>query len=399
MKLVEQHIIKRGHLFFKECDNLTFLSKNLFNAALYAIRQHFFKTDKFLNYNALQKLMQNENNPDYRALPAKVSQWVLKSVSLAFKSFFNATQSYQKNPKKFKGRPKIPRYKHKAKGRNLLTYTIQAISKPTLQQGKIQLSKTNICFKTKRKAHEIKQVRLIPRYGYYVLEVVYEVIAKRHQPNNRYAAIDIGINNLAAVSFTTSNQSFLINGRPLKSMNQYFNKKKAKLMSHIGGRGTSRRIEKLSLKRNNKVNDYLHKASRYIVNQLVSNNITTLVIGKNDYWKQDINIGKINNQHFVSIPHARFIEMLTYKCELEGIAVILQEESYTSKCSFLDGESVRKHLWYKGKRITRGLFRTKDGRRINSDMNASLNILKKAVPNAFSKGIEGVVVHPISVNL
>ena len=399
MNLVEQHIIKNGHQFYKESDGLGFLSKNLYNAALYAIRQYFFKTRKFLNYNALQKLMQNENNPDYRALPAKVSQWVLKMVSLAFKSFFNAQKSYQKNPKKFKAPPQIPKYKHKTKGRNLLTYTIQAISKKELRQGYIQLSSTNIRFKTKRKANEIKQVRLIPRNGCYVLEVIYEIQEPPLTKSRRCAAIDLGLNNLAALTFNFSKQPILIKGTPLKSINQYFNKKKAKLMSYIGDVGNSRKIQALCFKRWKKIKDYLHKASRYIVNQLVSSGVSALIVGWNKQMKQDINIGKRNNQNFVSIPYATFIQMLAYKCKMAGIRLIVTEENYTSKCSFLDGESIKKHLIYKGRRIKRGLFRSRKGILINADVNASYNIMKKVVPKAFAKGIEGVVVHPISVCL
>lgn len=399
MNLVEQHIIRHGHKFFKECEVLGFASKNLYNAALYIIRQYFFKTGKFLNYNALQKKMQEENNSDYRALPAKVSQWVLKMISLAFKSFFNANRSYRKNPKKFKAKPQLPKYKHKIKGRNLLIYTIQAISKKALKESDIQLSKTSIRFKTKRKAHEIKQVRLIPRYGYYVLEVIYEIPEPALIKSPRCASIDLGVNNLGAVTFNFSKQPILIKGTPVKSINQYFNKKKAQLMSYIGNVGTSRRIRELSFKRWKKIKDYLHKASRYIVNQLVSSGVSILIVGWNKQMKQDINIGRRNNQNFVSIPYSAFIQMLAYKSKMAGIRLITTEESYTSKCSFLDEESVKKHLIYKGKRIKRGLFRSKEGRLINADVNASYNIMKKVVPNVFAKGIEGVVVHPVSVCL
>lgn len=399
MKLVEQHIIRKGHFYFTECDHLGFRSKNLFNAALYIIRQHFFKTRKFVNYSTLQKRMQDENNPDYRALPAKVSQWVLKMVSLSFKSFFGLVQSFKKNPQKQKGRPSIPHYKHKTKGRNVLIYTIQAISKTELRKGYIQLSGTSIRFKTKCKAHEIKQVRLVPRYGYYVLEVVYEIQEPPLTKSRRCAAIDLGLNNLGALTFNFSKQPILVKGTPLKSINQYFNKKKAELMSYIGNVGTSKRIQALSFKRWKKIKDYLHKASRYIVNQLVSSGVSALIVGWNKQMKQDINIGKRNNQNFVSIPHATFIQMLGYKCKMAGIRLITTEESYTSKCSFLDGESVKKHLLYKGKRIKRGLFRSQKGILINADVNASYNIMKKVVPKAFAKGIEGVVVHPISVCL
>lgn len=191
---------------------------------------------------------------------------------------------------------------------------------------------------------------------------------------------------------------FSINGRPLKSINQYYNKEKARLQAHLkGNKKTSKRIYSITNKRNNKVKDYLHKSSRKIVNFLVSNNISTLIIGYNEEWKQNINLGRANNQAFVNIPFYTFIKQLEYKCKLEGISVILTEESYTSKCSFLDGESIEKHNNYLGKRIKRGLFRSAEGKLINADLNGSLNILRKVVGD-FSYPIE-VCSTPLRVTL
>jgi len=397
LNLAERHIVKSSDNLFGACDSEAFLSKNLHNATTYELRQAFFDKDKKMpSYKDLASFFAASNNPDFRALPAKVSQWTMKRVFQSFKDFFAASKAYKKNPNKFTGKPKLPNYKHKTKGRALLTYTIQAISKTKLRQGIIKLSGCDIEFKTNCAPSSIKQVRIVPEYGHYAIEVIYE---KQEKPkkkihSRKIASIDIGLNNLGALTFSHQQAPILINGRPLKSINQYFNKKKAKLMSFIGGKGTSRKIEKLTLKRNNKVRDYLHKASRYIVNQLVSKGTTLLVIGKNDGWKQDINIGKKNNQNFVSIPHAIFIKMLTYKCALEGINVKLQEESYTSKCSFLDLESIKKHLIYKGRRVKRGMFKSKKYGTINADINGSLNIMRKAVPKLFSNGIEDVVVRP-----
>lgn len=172
---------------------------------------------------------------------------------------------------------------------------------------------------------------------------------------------------------------FIINGKPLKSINQYWNKERARLQSLLGDKKTSKRIQSITNKRNNKVKDYLHKSSRKLVDFLVSNNISTLVVGYNEEWKQGVNLGKRNNQSFVFIPYYTLIEQLEYKCRLEGINFILTEESYTSKCSFLDNEEVCKHEKYLGKRIKRGLFKSKEGKLINADLNGSLNILKKVV--------------------
>jgi IS605 OrfB family transposase len=398
MQLVEKHIIDPHHWLYKQLDNLCFLSKNLFNYANYLIRQKFIPTGVYLDYYKIQKLCQGTT--DYLALPAKVSQQVLLRLHESWKSFLAATREYSEHPDKFKSKPKIPGYKHKTLGRNVLTYTAQAISQEWLQKGIINLSKTNIFLTTK--VREIKQVRIVPKNYHIVIEVVYEKppVAGAASSVERIAGIDIGLNNLATItSNIQSVKPLIVNGRPLKSINVYYHKKKSVLQSDLPKNiGSSSRIRKLTHKRNCLIDNYLHNASRFIINHLAANRIGTLVIGFNDNWKQGINLGKRNNQNFVSIPHARFIEMLTYKAQLAGIAVKVIEESYTSKCSFLDNEPIGKHSEYRGKRIKRGLFRAGDGRLINADVNGSANIVRKAFPNAFAaKGIQGVVVRPVRV--
>jgi len=251
--------------------------------------------------------------------------------------------------------------------------------------------------KIKTTQKKVQQVRIVPQAACYAVEVVYDAPAKPQSGSkNAIAGIDIGLNNLMAVTFNqTGPAPFLVNGRPLKSINQYFNKKKAEMQAGLPkGVYSSRRIQKLAFKRNMKVADYMHKASRQVVDELVKNGIGMLVVGKNDGWKDSINIGKRNNQGFVSVPHARLIEMLKYKAELAGIRVVLTEESYTSKCSFLDGESIGKKEKYAGRRVKRGLFKTAGGRLVNADVNAGLNIIRKVAPKAFAKGVEAVVVQP-----
>ena len=202
----------------------------------------------------------------------------------------------------------------------------------------------------------------------------------------------------------TSNKSgikpVVVNGKPLKSTNQFYNKQKSKFQSELPKNvKISKRIQKLTFKRDCKINDYLHKSSDYIVKFCLEHELNTLIVGYNELWKQGINIGKVNNQNFIHIPYYKLIHMLTYKCEKYGINFTTQEESYTSKCSFLDNEEITKHEVYKGKRIKRGLFQTSDNTLINADVNGSYNIMKKAIPNAFADGIEGVAVHPYRVNL
>lgn len=400
MQLVERHIIKRSHSFYKEIDEACFLSKNLYNQANYIIRQEYIKEKKYLNYNVIQKAMQKEES--YKALPAKVSQQVLKLLDKNWVSYFRSIKDYKNNPKKYKGQPKLPKYKEKKEGRNVLVYTIQAISKRELSKGIVKPSGLNI--KIESKKENIQQLRIIPRKREYIVEVVYnKEILELNIDKNNFISIDIGLDNLATITSNKEDlKTSIINGRVLKSINQYYNKKKSVLQTFVGEKGKSNRLNKLTNKRNKKIDDYLHKSSRYVVNLCLINNIGKIIIGKNKEWKQDINIGKINNQKFVSVPHSKFIEMIKYKSELLGIEVILIEESYTSKCSFIDNEEIKKQDNYLGKRVERGLFKTFKGIKINADVNGSLNIAKKAIPTFNIKninyGIEGLVVNPIRVN-
>lgn len=375
MTLVEQHIIKKSDSRFKELDNLLFLSKNLYNAGLYTTRQYYFEHKKFLNYKSLASIMVKENNVDYRQMPAKVSQQTLKLIEQNFKSFFKHLKVKKKDEV-----IKIPNYLKKDTGRFVVTYTSQAISSKEIKKGILKLSKVKSTFKTDKT--DIQQVRLISKNNHIVVEVIYNV--KDVEPladNERYASMDLGLNNLGTVGSNVV-KPFIINGKPLKSINQFYNKRVSNLKSKLtNGKKTSKRIKSLTDKRNNKIKDYLHKASTILVNQLVSNDLNTLIIGNNKGWKQDINIGKRNNQSFVQIPYSTFIKMIEYKCKLVGINVLITEESYTSKCSFLDSEDIKKQKEYKGKRIKRGLFKSSEGVLINADVNGSLNILRKVVGN------------------
>ena len=273
MLLAERHIIKQGHLFWTEIDNLSLQSKNLYNAANYIIRQNFIYGHGYLTYNQMASLM--KETEQYKALPAKVSQQVLRGLERNWKSFFAALSEFKTNSAKFLGRPKIPGYKDTKKGRNLLVYTIQAISKVARKQGLVKLSGTSIEFPTKV-ADYIAEVRIVPKCDCYVIEVIYEEAQQFLITNEQIGAIDLGVNNLMTV---TSNQPdftpLLINGRPLKSLNQFYNQRRAKLQSKLkGNRQSSPRIGRLTRCRNQKVDDYLHKASRYLVNLLVDQQIT-----------------------------------------------------------------------------------------------------------------------------
>jgi putative transposase len=395
MQLVEQHVIKPNSPFWQEVDSAAFASKNLFNLALYEMRQKFFASGFVYSYESLYHLVKMTDA--YKGLPAKVSQQVLKGVDKAWKGYFAAHIEWVKDPSQCLSEPKIPRYKDKTGGRNVLTYTIQAIGSKLLRIGQVALSGLkNLVLKTKQTA--IDCVRVVPKKTHYVVEIIYTVDT---QPTNLdytlAAGIDLGLNNLAVIASNKSGfQPVVVNGRPLKSINQFYNKRKAELQSALGSdKAKSHRIDRLTDKRNRRIHHYLHTTSRKVIDLLVKNDIGLLVVGKNNGWKQEIGIGKRNNQNFVSIPHARFIEMLTYKAELVGIKLVLTEESHTSKCSFLDLEDIKHHDKYQGKRIKRGLFRSSSGKLINADLNGAYNIIRKVAPGAFGQGVEGVVVHPL----
>ena len=401
MQLTERHIIKSTEHRFAQIDELAFKSKNLYNAANYVIRQSFIYGWNYVKYNEMNCLM--KSHEAYKALPAKVSQQILMVLDKNWKSFFEAVKAYKIDASKFTGRPKLPKYKDKVKGRNLLVYTIQAISSKQLKKGIIKLSGTEISIITKVNPDQICQVRLVPKCDSYVIEVIYNEQESTLGDANSVASIDLGLDNLVAL---TSNQPgftpLLINGRPLKSINQFYNKRKAGLQFQLkGSRQTSARIQRLTRCRNQKVDNYLHHTSRVIVDLLVAKQMGRLVVGKNAQWKTEIDLGKRTNQNFVSIPHSRLIEILEYKARLVGIKVIVQEESYTSRANFLGLDPIpvygktEKEPLFTGKRIKRGLYKTSVGQLINSDVNGSYNILRKAIPNAFSNGIGSCVVRAL----
>lgn len=358
---VEQHQISRNHKFYKECDDLAFKSKNLWNATNYCVRQQFFETGKYLNYNEVNKIFTHENQPDYRALPAKVSKGTQRLLDKAYKSFFGKT-----------GFRRLPNYLHKTDGRQVVHYEKGALS--TVIHGFVKLSKTRIILKTDKTPDF---VRIVPKLDFYTIEIGYsiDIPAPSTTTGHRFASIDLGLNNLATVSSNVM-APIIINGKPIKSMNAYSNVLIANIQSITDG--SSHKLRTYYRKRYNKIKDYFHKSSNWLVNKLLDNNIDTLVIGKNDGWKH-----KSKLKNFVRIPYQLFIDMLTYKCEQSGINVIMQEESYTSKSSFYSKDpipvfGIKNTIEFNGKRIHRGQYKDASGFTLNADLNGSLNILRKS---------------------
>jgi putative transposase len=399
---VEQHLMKKNDNKYNIIDNLCFKSKNVYNYANYIVRQEFIKNKKWVRYNELANTI--KDSEPYRELGSNVGQQTLKILDKNWVSFFKSNKEWNNNKEKYLGRPKLPGYKDKEKGRNVLV--IDNI-KCSIKDGYLRFSwkplqplnnrfKTNIIGK-------LMQVRFVPKNKSYVIEIVYEVdVPEAKETSNKIIGIDIGIDNLATVGNNIGLQPFIINGKPLKSMNQYYNKIKAEKQSDLKKRhdqNWSNRLQGLTDKRNNKVNDYIHKSSKHIIDWCKQNEIDTIVIGKNKNWKQESEMSKKVNQNFVGIPHDLFIKKIKYKAENNGIKVIETEESYTSGTSFLDGETPCKENYNKSRRIHRGLFKTNKGVMINADLNGAYQIIKKVFPDAFANGIEGVDLHPVRVNI
>lgn len=364
------------------------VSKDLYNQALYVSIQAMKQDEpKFLNYYDLDKILKKtynlEGTINYRLLKAQVSQQTLKLVAKALKSYFKAINDYKQHPNKYTGMPKMPNYlQHNSYF--LLTYTNQCCA---IKNGHLVLSK-NLKIRIpqfhryEKQLSTFQQVRIIPKKTYMKVEIIY---AQNEVPlllgGNRYASIDLGLNNLVTM-VTDFSEPIIYSGKTIKALNRHFNKSIAKYRSLLetnNGKKSSKRIERIYTSRNNRMDDLMHKVSRHIVNTLEQNNVGTLVCGRNKRWKDSIDLGQRTNQQFVQIPHEMLISMLRYKCEMAGIRFIENEESYTSKCDALALEPVCKHETYKGKRVCRGLFQSSTGRTLNSDVNGALNILRKVV--------------------
>lgn len=401
---VEKHVIKASNPFFGLLMDYCHKSKNLYNHANYIIRQEFISNGKWIRYAELDKFLKDDTEyNDYVEMPtAQSAQQTLRLIDKNWKSFFKAIKDWSNHKEKYLGRPKLPKYLKKS-SRYILILTNQnckikdgLISFPKVFRG-FTISPT---FLERADYKSFKQVRIIPHKNKLVVELIYEINScERKTDNNRYIGIDIGVNNLATVANNIGETAFIINGRPLKSINQFYNRQIShyrEICKRMNDKDYSERMDRLTEKRNTKVDDYMHKASRKIINYCVDNQINTIVIGKNKEWKQKSDIGKKGNQNFVQIPFARFIEMIQYKAEEQGIAVIMTEESYTSGTSFVDDEQPVKDNYDKSRRIKRGLFKSNNSILINADLNGAYQIIKKAVSIKWDRGC---ALHPIVVNI
>ena len=386
----------------------THLSKNLYNHANYLVRKDFVETGKWLRYRELDKLLrQDRDHPDYSNMPgAQSAQQTLMLLESNWKSFFRSIKDWSKNKSKYSGKPRLPKYKPKD-GKLVLIVTNQQIK---LKARLMRFPRSFRGFTVKPRCvdlsnfEKINQIRIIPNNQIFYIEIVYSISVEDDllPDNGRYMSIDLGLDNLATVVTNTGLNPIIVNGKGLKSNNQYYNKKKAyyqRVSKQMNNQYYTNRLHRLTRKRNAKIDDALHKISRFIVDTAISNDIRTIVIGNNKNWKQSISLGKRVNQSFVSIPHQKLIDKICYKARNCRIKVVLTEESYTSGTSFLDCEFPQKKHYNKERRVHRGLFVSNQGTLINADVNAAYQIMKKVFPNEFSDGIEGAVLHPVRVDI
>jgi IS605 OrfB family transposase len=330
-----------------------------------------------------------KTNENWKLLPAKVSNQVWKQVSNSWNLWFKALDSYKKNPSKFTGKPKMPKYN---KSMNIVVYEKGAIGTRKLPDNHVRLSKTNIILDRSKLKEPIKQIKIIPKKNKFIIIAIYESKLQQVQLNKtNLAGLDLGLNNICSIATNQSQiENILVNGRYIKSINWKWNKQVSRLKSQLPRNiHSSNKIFNLTTKRNNVIQTELHKISRKIVSWLVNNDIGTLIIGKNQQWKNNISIGKRNNQNFTQIPHTKLIELIKYKFEELGGMVKITEESYTSKASALDLDKLPKYKkgkklnqTFSGKRIKRGLYKTSTGEIINADINGALNIMRKVIGNS-----------------
>lgn len=372
-------------------------SKNLYNYANYIIRQEFINNGNFIKYRDMQSKM--KTTKEYKELMSQSSQCTLQVLDRNWKSYFIAIKDWKRNPSKYLGMPKLPKYKSK-NGRfpwfikNNTSYIKEGRLYFRLKVFKGKSFKTNA-------NGRLISVRFIPKGSCYVMEIIYEkeIECEERGDNGRVIGIDLGVNNFVTMVDNIGSNPIIINGKGIKSVNQYYNKNKAKIQSEIYKRNKvywCRRLDVLTINRENKMNNYMHHISKFIVEYCNTNNINTIIIGKNKEWKQNCKLK--NSQQFVYIPYESLIHKIKYKADGYGIKIIETNENYTSGTSFLDNELPIRENYNKMRRIKRGLFKSNNGTLINSDVNGAFQIIRKVFPNAFTNGIVGGL-NPIVINL
>lgn len=412
---VEKHRIKKSDKFYRLIDELAIKSKNLYNEGNYLIRQTYFEsvklkeeglrdTAEWIRFNELCKRFKTEEV--FKTYGSAAGQATLRRLDLTWKSFFASVKDYGKHPEKYLGRPKMPGYLDKDNGRYVVVVNNQ-VSK--ILNGVVYfswkpLTSLNGFFKTNiPEDAKLMHIRFVPKNKEYNMEIVYEIDVPdtEHIIPKRIASIDLGVNNLLTITTNCGLEPVIINGKPLKSINQYYNKTISQMQSDLKNRNNqdySNRMRKLTEKRNRKVADYTNKATKWFVNYCKINKIDTVVCGYSKNWKQGLDFGNVENQKIAYIPMLDIVRKLSYKLENEGILFKEQQEEYSSGTSFLDKEEVNAKNYDIERRIHRGLFISDTGIPINADVNSSYQIMLTAYPGAI-KDIENAPIKPIIINL
>lgn len=407
MHLTERHLIKPGHELYGVLDDLTFKAKNLYNHGLYLYRQSYFEHKKnpdkpVLSWVDIDKSLRKQGHEDVRALPAKVANAVLKNLGESITSYWKLVRIKRKGG--LGQKPKLPRYLHKTDGRYPLSFNYQTFGNKRGTNNELILCPKGLCLPIPTKVDKPKQVRIVPNRHNFIIEVIYNVEEQELKSTSKYAGIDLGVDNFATVTFSTQNKPLIIKGLELKSINQGYNRliSKAQLLLPDPQK-TSRSIHRLWSRRSWILRTKIHQMTAFLATLFDEMQIEKVFIGKNINWKQNLPFGKAVKQRFAYLPYETFIEQLRYKCQLRGITVVDQEESYTSKASFLDNDDIPVYgevgnPKFSGRRIMRGLYRTSDGRLINADVNGSYNILRKGLMNNhLSFNVDNPLIHPLVV--
>lgn len=395
VKRVEQQFIKKNHILYEIVDRHCFYSKNVYNQANYLIRQSFINEGKILDAYDIQKIMQPMDC--YKECGSQATQKTIQLVYKMWISFLRANDDYTKHPEKYLGKPKIPKYLNKDGRQVYMLKNIQCSLKNNIF--KISYKPFNKYTVKTHAEGKLLQCRFIPKREYYIMEIVYEIeVPDCTDEVSRICSVDLGVENFITVVNNFYETPLVVKGGVIKSINQYYNKRKARLQSEIvkkEHKHWSNRLEKLTNKRYEKIKYLMHCISKKLVDYCVLYNVDTLIIGLNKKWKQENG----NMQNFTYIPYDLFIKQVKSKCEQNGIKCIITKESYTSGTSFLDNENPIKENYNKNRRVSRGLFISNNGIKINADVNGAYQIMKKVVPDAFANGIEGAGLHPLRLNV
>lgn len=390
MQLAERHLIKPSHELYDTLDDLTFKAKNLYNHGLYLYRQSYFEHKKnpdvpVLSWAEIDKSLRKQGHEDIRALPSKVANAVLKNLGENISSFWKMVRL--KNKGGLVQKPKLPGYLHKTYGRYPLSFNYQTFGAKRGFNNELFLCPKGLNLPIPTKVANPKQVRIVPNHDNFIIEVIYDAQERAPKSTSKYAGIDLGVDNFATITFSTQNQPLIIKGLELKSINQGYNRLISKAQEMLpDSLKTSKPIHRLWSRRSWILKTKIHQMTAFLATLFDEMQIEKVFIGKNNNWKQKLPFGKKVKQRFAYLPYETFIEQLKYKCQLRGITVVVQEESYTSKASFLDGDDIpvygeTENPQFSGRRIKRGLYRSGDGRLINADVNGSYNILRKGLMN------------------